>query len=84
MAHLSQTIFFGTNHYYYVHLASGTFHCAKLLKKFLQQIQSYEDAPFLDPKWANDTFLQMRIFSENLLIRLVPLIHANLNAKNQS
>ena len=22
------------------------------LKKFLQQIQSYEDAPFLDPKWS--------------------------------
>ena len=22
------------------------------LKKFLQQIQSYEDAPFLGPKWS--------------------------------
>ena len=22
------------------------------LKKFLERIQSYEDAPFLDPKWS--------------------------------
>ena len=44
--------FFGTNHYYYLHIAIGTFHCAKCKKKkFLQRIQSYEDASFLDPKW---------------------------------
>ena len=42
---------FSTNHYYYFHLPIGPFHWAKFKKKkFLQQIQSYEDAPFLDPK----------------------------------
>ena len=35
--------------------------------------------------WAqNGTFLQMKIFSENLLISLVCFIHAYLQAKNQS
>ena len=35
--------------------------------------------------WAqNGPFPQMRIFSENLLMSLVPFIHAYLHAKNQS
>ena len=35
--------------------------------------------------WAqNGPFAQIRIFSENLLISLVPFIHAYLHAKNQS
>ena len=35
--------------------------------------------------WAyNGPFAQMRIFSENLLMNLVPFIHAYLYAKNQS
>ena len=36
--------------------------------------------------WAyNNPFAQMRIFfSENLLMNLVPLIHAYLHAKNQT
>ena len=35
--------------------------------------------------WAqNGPFSQMRIFSENLLMSLVPFIHAYLHAKNQS
>ena len=35
--------------------------------------------------WAqNGPLLQMRIFSENLLTSLVCLIHAYLQAKNQS
>ena len=35
--------------------------------------------------WAqNGPFAQMRIFSENLLMSLVPFIHAYLHAKNQS
>ena len=95
-------------------------------KKILQQIQSYEDVPFLGPKqsicpkhfffwkllmpfsskhyakflknssrrsgvmrvlnlWAqNGPFAGMRFFSENLLMSLVPFIHACLHAKNQS
>ena len=50
-------------------------------KKFLEWIQSYEDAPFLDPKWAH---LPKQDFSENLLINLIPFIHAYLHSKNQS
>ena len=30
----------------------------------------------------NDTFAQMRIFSENLLVNLVPFIHAYLSQKS--
>ena len=52
------------------------------LKKFLQQIQSYEDAPFLGPKWS--IFPNENFFSENLLMSLVSFIHAYLHAKNQS
>ena len=32
MAHLSRTIFFGTNRYYYFHLPIGPSHCAKFKK----------------------------------------------------
>ena len=35
----------------YFHLPITPFHCAKSMKKFLQWIQSYEDASFLGPKW---------------------------------
>ena len=34
-------------HCYYFHLPIGPFHCAK----FLQRIQNYDSAPFLDPNW---------------------------------
>ena len=35
--------------------------------------------------WAQKgPFAQMRIFSENLLVSIVPFIHAYLHAKNQS
>ena len=44
-------------------------------KKFFQQIQSYEDAQFLTPKWS---------ISLNLLMSLVSFIHAYLHAKSQS
>ena len=46
-------IFFDTNRYYYFHLPIGPFYCAKLKKKFLQRIQSYDNAQFLGPKWSN-------------------------------
>ena len=60
MVYSSWTNFFGTNHYYYFHLPIGPFHCAKF-KKFLQQIQSSEDAQFLGPKWStcpNENFFR--------------------------
>ena len=50
MAHLSWT-FFGTTHYDF-HLPIGPFHCAKFKKKFLLQIQNYQDMLFLGPKWS--------------------------------
>ena len=53
----------------------------KILKKFLKQIQSYQDMPFLGPKCH---LPKREFFSENLLISLVPFIHAYLHAKNQS
>ena len=51
----------------------------KILKKFFQRIQSYEDVQFLG---QNGPFSQMSIFSENLLISLVSCIHAYLNRQN--
>ena len=52
------------------------------LKKTLQWIQNYDDAPFLGLKWS--IYLKQFFFSENLLMSLVILIHAYLHAKNQS
>ena len=56
--------FFGTNHYYYCHLPIGPFHCAKF-KNVLQQIQSYEDAPFLGPQWSICPPPPQKFFLEN-------------------
>ena len=46
--------FFGTNHYYRFHLPIGllAFFTVQNFKKFLRQIQSYEDALFLGVKWS--------------------------------
>ena len=52
------------------------FSLGKILKQFLQRIQSDGD--------QKDPFPQIIIFSENLLMSLVSFIHAYLNAKNQS
>ena len=43
--------FFGTNHHYYFHLPIRPIHWEKF-KKFLGQIQSYENVPSLGPKWS--------------------------------
>ena len=65
------------------------------LKKFLQRIQSYEDVPFLGPKWSicpkQRFFRKLLIsfsstywlFSENLLMSLVSFIYAYVHAKTQ-
>ena len=53
----------------------------KILKQLLQPIQSYEGAPFLDPKspiCRNENSLRKSIY------KLVPFIHAYLHSKNQS
>ena len=48
----SEQFFFSTNHYYYFHVTIDPFHWAKFKKKFLQRIQSYDDASFLVLKWS--------------------------------
>ena len=49
------------------------------LKKFLQQIQSYEDVPFLRPKWSicpKQKFLK-KFFNITLIYLLAPFIVQN-------
>ena len=43
--------FFSKNNRWNCHVPISPFHYAKFQKKFLGPIQSYEDAPFLSPKW---------------------------------
>ena len=50
MVHLPQTKFFLEDYSYHFHLLINPFHFFKILKKFFQQIQSYEDVQFLGPK----------------------------------
>ena len=63
------------------HLPIGPFHCVKCLKNSSSRYRIMKFHHF----WSqNGPFAQMRIFSKNMLIRLVPFIHAYLNAKNES
>ena len=74
MVHLPQFFFFG-KHWYYFHLPVGPFHCASFKKIITTDSWwSYDNLLFLGPKWPicpNENF-----FSENLLLRIVPFIHA--------
>ena len=49
------------------------------LKKFLQRIQSYEDAPFLGPKWSicPKQFFFWKIINIILIYLLAPFIVQN-------
>ena len=61
MVHLPQ-IFLGKN-YYHFHLPIGPFDC-RIFKKFLQRIKSYDDPPFLVPKWPicpNENFFKKHV-----------------------
>ena len=81
MVHLPQTKFFLESYYYHSRLPISPFHCAKFLKKFFQQIQSYEDVQFLGPKWPispNENFFRKPVNEPYFFI------HAYLHAKNQS
>ena len=51
MAHLSWTKSFWYKPLLLLSSTYWVFSLYKTLKKFLQQIQSYEDAPFLGPEW---------------------------------
>ena len=66
---------FWKNYQYHFHLTHGPFHCAKYCRSRIMMCHF----------WAqNDPFSQMRFFSENLLMSLVPFIHVSLHTKNQS
>ena len=52
MTHLSWTIFFLVQTIIITFIYLLALFIVQNLKKFLQQIQSYEDAPFLGPKWS--------------------------------
>ena len=62
MAHLSWTIFFGTNHYYYFHLPIGPFHCAKF-KKILTADPELWGCTIFGPKMVH--LPQTNFFLEN-------------------
>ena len=80
--HLSWTKFFLVETIIISFIYLLTLFIVQNLKKFLQRIQSYQDAQFLGPKWL--IYLNENFFSENLLMRLVSFVHAYLHAKNQS
>ena len=74
-------IFLSASHCYHFHLPIGPFHCAKF-KKILPVDPDLWRSAIFGPKIA--PFLQMRLFSENLVMSLVSFIHAYIHAKNQS
>ena len=80
MVHLPQTIFFCKIINIILIYLLAPFMC-KVLKKFFQWIQSYDDVQFLGPKWPISS---KEIFPENLSMSLVFFIHAYLHAKNQT
>ena len=78
MVHLPQTKFFLESYYYHSHLSISPFHCAKFLKNSSSRSRVMRMCNF----WTqNGPFPQIWIFSENLSINLVFLIHAYLHAK---
>ena len=73
--------FFLENYKYHFHLPISPFQSAKFFKKSSSGSRVMRIHNF----WAqNGPFPQMRLFSENLLIRLVSFIHSYLHAKNWS
>ena len=78
MAHCHEQNFFGTDHYYYFHLPIGPF-ILQNLKKVLQQLQSYENVPFLGPRWSiYPQFIFWKIINIILIYLLAPFIVQNL------
>ena len=79
MAHLSWTIFFRYKPLSSLSSTYWPFSLCKIYKKFLQQIQSYEDAPFLGPKWSicPKQIFFWKIISIILIYLLAPFIVQN-------
>ena len=78
MAHLSWTIFFGTNHYYYFHLTMGPFHCAKF-KKLLVDPELWGPR-VLGPKMVHlpqTNFFFLKIINITLIYLSAPFIAQN-------
>ena len=75
--------FFGTNHCYFFHLPIGPFHLQNL-KKILQRIQNYDDAPFLDPKWSICPIFFWKIITIILIYLLAPFIVQNYKKNSSS
>ena len=74
MAHLSLTIFFGTNHYYYFHLCIGPFKCAKFLKNLTAYPELWGCIIF-GPKIINlPQFFFWKIINITLIYKLAPFI----------
>ena len=81
MLHLSQTNLSLKNYYCHSHLPISPFLCAKFKKTSSSRFRVMRMSNF----WVqNDSFPQIRVFSENLFRSLVSFIHAYLHAKNQS
>ena len=80
MAHLSWTKFFWVQTIIITFIYQLALFIMQNLKKFLQQIHSCEDAPFLGPKWSicpKQIFLG-KIINIILIYLLAPLIVQNL------
>ena len=71
--------FFSEDYYYHSHLSISPFHCAK----FKRNSSSGSWVTRMCNFWAqNIPFSQIRIFKENLLMSLIPVIYSYLHAKN--
>ena len=71
--------FFGTNYYYYFHLAIGPFHCAKL-KKIVTKDPELWGCTIFGPKmvpFASHKFFFLKIINIILIYQLVPFIVQN-------
>ena len=80
MTHLSRTNFFWYKPLLLLSSAYWPFSLCKIYKKFLQRIQSYEDASFLGPKWficPKQIFLLKKIINTILIYLLAPFIMQN-------
>ena len=76
--------FFDTNHIIIFIYPLALF-IMQNLKKFLQRIQSYEDVPFLGPKWSIcSNFLFWKIINITLMYLLAPFIGQNLKKNSSS
>ena len=79
MAHLSWTKSFWYKPLLLLSSTYWVFSLYKTLKKFLQQIQSYEDAPFLGPEWpiCPEQIFLWKIINIIFIYLLAPFIVQN-------